>query len=274
MRGDFMLHVIEHTLLDTLKLIPFLFVSFIIIELFEHKFSLKTKKVINKSGNPIIGALLGAIPQCGFSVVATNLYITRVISLGTLISVYLSTSDEMLPILLSNNVDIKIILFIISIKLIIGMFIGLLIDLLIRRKEEKNDYHICANDNCHCEDGILISSVKHTLKTSLFIFIITFIINFIFEYYGIEYLNIGVKGPFISGLFGLIPNCASSVMITELYINNMLSLGSVVAGLLTNSGVALLILFKENKDKMENIKILTILYMVGVISGIVLDLFM
>lgn len=260
--------------MDTLKLIPFLFVSFIIIELFEHKFSLKTKKVINKSGNPIIGALLGAIPQCGFSVVATNLYITRVISLGTLISVYLSTSDEMLPILLSNNVDIKIILFIISIKLIIGMFIGLLIDLLIRRKEEKNDYHICANDNCHCEDGILISSVKHTLKTSLFIFIITFIINFIFEYYGIEYLNIGVKGPFISGLFGLIPNCASSVMITELYINNMLSLGSVVAGLLTNSGVALLILFKENKDKMENIKILTILYMVGVISGIVLDLFM
>lgn len=266
-----MLHVLEHTLKDGLKLFPFLFLSFLIIELLEHKFSNKTKNIISKSGNPITGSILGAIPQCGFSVVATNLYITRVITLGTLISIYLSTSDEMLPILISNNVEFALILKILLIKIIIGMLIGFIIDFVFRKKEAEK-FSICDCDHCHCKESILISSLKHTIKTLIFILLITFIINFILEYYHIDIDHINTFGPFLASLVGLIPNCASSVILTELYLNNVLSLGSMIAGLLTNSGIALIVLFREN-DLKDNLKIVLILYLVGVLSGIIINLF-
>lgn len=276
-----MKEIIIETLIDSIKLIPFLFIAFLIIELIEHKFSKKEIKLVEKSGKfgPIIGGLLGMFPQCGFSVLATNLYITRIVSLGTLIAIYLSTSDEMLPILISRNVEFSLILKILSIKLSIGIISGFVIDLVFRnRKKVKQDYHICEEDDCHCNDGIIKSAIKHTLNILLFILIINFILTTCFDYFGSDYiskvfLKNSIFGPFISSLVGLIPNCGSSVMITELYLNNAITFGSMLSGLLTGSGVAILVLFKSNKNIKENIKIVSIIYFIGVLSGIVIDLF-
>lgn len=273
-------HTLIHSLEDTLKIIPFLFIAFLIIELIEHKLSKKTKKIITKSGKfgPLFGGLLGLFPQCGFSVMATNLYITRIISLGTLIAIYLATSDEMLPILLSNNVGITMIIKLLGIKLLVGVVVGFIIDFILRkRKKEKIDYHICDEDECHCEKGIISSTIKHTLNTVLFIFIATFLLTISIEVLGEEnlskvFLKNNIFGPFISSLIGLIPNCASSVIITELYIENAISLGAAMAGLLTNSGIALILLFKSNKNLKENFTILGLVYGIGAISGIIIEL--
>lgn len=276
-----MTDIILDTLIDTLKLIPFLFITFLIIEVIEHK--LNNKNIISKSKKygPLIGSLLGAIPQCGFSVMATNLYITRIITLGTLISIYLSTSDEMLPILISENINITTIIVIILIKVIFAIIYGIIIDLILskkQRKQEKENYSICDEEHCHCEKGIFIPALKHTLNITIFIMIITFIINIIFSFVGEDILSKillknSIFSPFITSLIGLIPNCASSVMLTELYINNAINVSSLISGLLTGSGTALLILFKSNKNIKENIKILFILYILGVLSGIILELF-
>ena len=276
-----MTDIILDTLIDTLKLIPFLFITFLIIEVIEHK--LNNKNIISKSKKygPLIGSLLGAIPQCGFSVMATNLYITRIITLGTLISIYLSTSDEMLPILISENINITTIIVIILIKVIFAIIYGIIIDLILskkQRKQEKENYSICDEEHRHCEKGIFIPALKHTLNITIFIMIITFIINIIFSFVGEDILSKillknSIFSPFITSLIGLIPNCASSVMLTELYINNAINVSSLISGLLTGSGAALLILFKSNKNIKENIKILFILYILGVLSGIILELF-
>ncbi|MCX4365005.1 MAG: arsenic efflux protein [Bacilli bacterium] len=272
-----MLDIILDTLIDSLKMLPFLFVAFLLIELIEHKFSDKTKKVISSSGKfgPLLGGVLGAIPQCGFSVLATNLYITRIVSLGTLIAIYLSTSDEMLPILISHNVAISEIIKIISIKVIIGMIMGFIIDL-VYHNNKKSDFHICEESDCDCEESIIKSSIIHTLKTISFIALITFILNAVFNYFNEDVIKNMVSQnkiltPFIASLIGLIPNCGSSVMITELYLNNVITLGSGIAGLLTGSGVALLVLFKSNKNIKENIIILSLIYFIGVISGIIIN---
>lgn len=276
------LHILEHSFLDSIKLLPFLFIAFLIIELIEHKLSNKSKKTISKSGKfgPIIGSLLGLIPQCGFSVVATNLYITRILSLGTLISIYLSTSDEMLVILLSKNASLNTILPLLGTKFLIGMISGFIIDFLLRnKKKEKQTYSICIDEHCGCEEeeNLLKSSLIHTLKTFIFIFIATFIITLIFELYGEEYLSkLLLKdtliSPFITSLIGLIPNCASSVILTELYLSNSINFASIISGLLTGSGVAILVLFKSNKNLKENLTILSLVYGIGVITGIIITL--
>ena len=147
-----------------------------------------------------------------------------------------------------------------------------------QRKQEKENYSICDEEHCHCEKGIFIPALKHTLNITIFIMIITFIINIIFSFVGEDILSKillknSIFSPFITSLIGLIPNCASSVMLTELYINNAINVSSLISGLLTGSGAALLILFKSNKNIKENIKILFILYILGVLSGIILELF-
>lgn len=274
-----MIHLIEHTIIDTLKLVPFLFIVFLIMEFIEHKITDKNKKAITKAGKfgPIIGSILGAFPQCGFSVAATNLFSTRVITLGTLISIYLSTSDEMLPILISQNVEVSVILKILGIKVLIGMICGIVIDLIFKKDNKDIIEEVCEHDNCGCKKSIFKSSVKHTLNITLFLFVMTLILNVLIHYIGEDniaklFLKDSVFSPFISSLIGLIPNCASSVIITELYLNSAITFGSMISGLLTGSGIAIMVLFKVNKDRFENIKILSIIYIIGVISGIIIDL--
>ncbi len=270
--------VIIDTLVDSAKLIPFLFVAFLLIEYIEHKMSKKMENSLKKSGRlgPIIGGLLGAIPQCGFSVLASNLYVTRIITLGTLVAVYLSTSDEMLPILLSSGVAISKVLIIVLTKVVIGIICGIIIDLFVR-KQEKLDYHICDDEHCDCEESILKSAVIHTLKTLLFIAIITFALNLLFAVVNeVKISKLFLKGnifaSFISSLIGLIPNCGASIMITELYLKNVISFGTCIGGLLTGSGLALLVLFKTNKNIKENIKILLIVYFIGAIVGTIFNI--
>ena len=276
-----MKEVILDTIIDSLKLIPFLLVAFIIIELLEHKLNNKTKSIITKSKKvgPIIGSLLGVIPQCGFSVMATNLYITRIITLGTLISRYLSTSDEMLIIMISEKVQISLILKILLIKIFFGIVYGLIIDKIInkKKKDKETNYELCDEEHCDCNHSILLSAIKHTLHITLFIFIITLIINTIFTLLGDNYLskillNNSILSPFITSLIGLIPNCAASVILTELYLNSTISLGALIGGLLTSSGSSLLVLIKNNKNKKENLSIILLLYTLGVLSGIIIEL--
>ena len=289
-----MLEIIKETLIDSIKILPFLFITYLIMEYIEHKMGHKTKSAIKKSGKwgPIIGSILGVFPQCGFSVSATNLYAGRVITLGTLIAVYLSTSDEMLPIFISEAVSPITILKILGIKLIIGMIAGIIIDLfvhlIIKNKEntqqnqeigEENEIgHMCEEEHCHCgENGILKSAIHHTLSIFVFIILITFIINIVVHFVGEEtiagwILNKPVIGPVIASLIGLIPNCAASVIITNMYLEIVISLGSMISGLLTGAGVGLAVLFKTNSKIKENLSISILLYAIGVISGIVIDL--
>ena len=276
-----MKEVILDTIIDSLKLIPFLLVAFLIIELLEHKLNNKTKHIITKSKKvgPIIGSLLGVIPQCGFSVMATNLYITRIITLGTLISIYLSTSDEMLIIMISEKVEISLILKILLIKILFGIVYGLIIDKIInkKKKDKETNYELCDEEHCDCNHSILLSAIRHTLHITLFIFIITLIINTIFTLLGDNYLskillNNSILSPFITSLIGLIPNCAASVILTELYLNSTISLGALIGGLLTSSGSSLLVLIKNNKNQKENLSIVLLLYALGVLSGIIIEL--
>lgn len=282
-----MLEVLEDTAVDSIKLLPFLFITYILMELIEHKAGNKTEKLIKKSGKfgPVLGAFLGIVPQCGFSTVAANLYAARIVTRGTIIAIFLSTSDEMLPILISEGTNIVLILQILAIKLVIGMIFGLLIDLIPRnnKKQAENDEHeeihkICEQEHCNCEEeGIIISSIKHTLQIFAYIFIISLVINAIISLIGEEKIsnlvvNVPFIGYFITAAIGVIPNCASSVILTELYLEKIITIGSMIAGLLVNSGVGLLVLFKVNKNYKENFEILGLLYIIGAITGIVLDL--
>ena len=278
-----LLHVLEHTLLDSIKILPFLLIAYLIMEFIEHKTTDKTRDAIKKSGKfgPFIGSFLGAFPQCGFSVTATNLYAGRVITLGTLFAVYLSTSDEMLPILLSEGVAGPLILKILGIKILIGMLAGVVIDLVANKfyknkKEESKIESICEHDHCHCEESIWKSAIKHTINVFIFILIISLVLNIAIEFIGEDTLAGLVSGkPVITALIacaiGLIPNCASSVILTQLYLSNVLSLAGMIGGLLVNAGVGLLVLFKVNHNLKENIKIVLGLYTISVISAIILQ---
>lgn len=273
-----MIDILNDTILDIIKILPFLFIAFLIIELIEHKLSKKGHTILKESNKygPFIGSILGIIPQCGISVIATNLYITRIITLGTLISIYLSTSDEMLPILIANKTSINIILKILLTKFIIGVIFGCIIDKIIKTKRN-NNYHICQEQSCHCEKSIMKSSIIHTIKTTIFIFIITLIINTIFYYFGKEYIQNILKNKntitiFITSIIGLIPNCGPSIIITQLYIDHILTFSTTISGLLASSGIGILILFKNNKNIKENIKIISLLYITSVITGIILEI--
>ena len=279
-----MIEIIEETLIDSIKLLPFLFITYLIMEYIEHKTSDKLKNTIKKSGKygPVIGGLLGTIPQCGFSVAATNLYATRIITLGTLISVYLATSDEMIPILLSEGAPITTILLILGIKLVIAIIAGFIIDFIIRRKNKENDeeeriIYLCEKEHCHCEHGIFKSALKHTLNIFVFIIIITFIINILIHFIGEDNIANFVRinpilGPVLASIIGLIPNCASSVILTQLYVENVIPVATMISGLLAGTGIGLAVLFRMNKGIKENLKITALMYVIGVISGIILQL--
>ena len=269
-------------LIDTLKLMPYLLVTFLILEFIEHKLSKKNQEKLlkEKKYGPIAGGLLGALPQCGFSAMASELFSSRVITAGTLVAVFLSTSDEMLPIMISENVDILVLIKIIIFKVIVGIIVGFIVDLLYKSKKCKHVHHIdkmCEDEHCHCDkEGIIISSVKHTIKISLFILIVNLLINIIIFKVGEDnlsnvLLHKNILTYFGAALIGLIPNCAGSVIMTELYLSNLITIGNLLAGLLAGSGLGILLLFRTNKNLKENILITAIVYFVGVCLGIIVD---
>lgn len=268
------------SLIDTLKLLPYLFITFVILELIEHKLSNKNEKLLtkNKKLGPLFGGVLGALPQCGFSAMASNLFSARVITMGSLIAVFLSTSDEMLPIMLSEKVNPLLLLEIVSFKIIIGITIGFLIDLIYRKEEHIIISENCEKEHCSCnEEGIFLSSIIHTLKVGLFILIANLLIGFIIFEIGEDKLSSilltkNILTYFTASLIGLIPNCASSVIITEMYLGGLITIGTLLSGLLTGSGLGILLLFRTNKNLKENILILSIIYFIGVIVGLIIDL--
>lgn len=274
-----MLHIIEHSVIDSIKLIPFLFLAYLAMEYLEHRTGNGIRKWLKSADKaaPVIGGLLGAVPQCGFSAAASNLYAGRVITLGTLIAIYLSTSDEMLPILISERAPLKEVMGILLAKALLGMTAGLLIDMIRHRRgaEDRGSIHdICEQEHCRCEKGILSSALTHTVQIAFFILLITFILNLILHFTGENILenllrDRAVLGPVLAGFVGLIPNCAGSVVITQLYLEGALSLGATMAGLFTGSGVGVLVLFRVNRNRRENLKILFLLYGIGVAAGII-----
>lgn len=281
-----MLEMIADTLMDSVKLVPFLFLAYLAMEYLEHRTGEGAKKLIRWAGQenrihagPVIGGLLGAVPQCGFSAAASNLYAGRVITLGTLIAVYLSTSDEMLPILISEKAPVKTILAILLSKAVIGMAAGIIIDVVIRKKGKGNEpciHDICEQEHCHCEQGIVRSALSHTAQIAGFILVVTFLLNLILYFAGEDVLaNLILKrpvlGPVLAGIVGLIPNCAGSVVITQLYLQGAMGTGSALAGLLAGSGVGVLVLFRTNRDRRENLRILGLLYGIGVAAGIAVE---
>jgi len=277
-----MMHALEHAFADTIKLVPFLFVTYLVMEYLEHHAAGKTQRIMERSGKfgPLFGAAVGLFPQCGFSAAAANLYAARVVSRGTLIAVFLATSDEMLPILLSERAGAAAIAQLLGIKFVVGMAAGFVVDgisILLRkkRKEEQKIHELCEQENCDCEAGVLPSAIRHTVHIALFLFVATVILNIGIELLGEDALTVFMQDrPMLSvaltALAGLIPNCVASVLMTRLYLQGLLSLGAAMAGLLVGSGVGVLVLFRMNQDRRDNLTIVGTVYLVGLIAGLVL----
>ncbi len=274
-----------HTLEDTVKLIPFLFLTYLGMEYLENRAAQKTIALLSNTGKkgPMLGGLLGVIPQCGFSAAAAGLYAGGVITVGTMVAVFLSTSDEMLPILISGRADTREILFILIAKVLVGILAGLFVDFVVRRmnggKQKGLQIHeICEEDHCHCEEGsILKSALVHTIRITIFIFGVLFAIQLVTEWIGMERLVELASGhPFLSifsvGLIGMIPNCAVSVAITTLYLEGVISVGSMFAGLLSCAGLGLVILFKMNKGWKKNVTIAGGIYVISVLCGMIMEI--
>ena len=280
-----LMDILLDTTIDTVKLIPFLFLTYLAMEYLENKAGERTIGMLLGAGKkgPIIGGILGVVPQCGFSAAAANLYAGGVITVGTMVGVFLSTSDEMLPILISERTHLKTILIILGAKMLVGVIAGILVDIVVRAmsgggQKGLHIHEICERDHCHCEEGsILKSAVIHSLQIVVFIFVITFVLNMAVEWIGMEQIvRMASAYPmlsiFLAGLVGMIPNCAASVTITTLYLEGVLSAGSMFAGLLSCAGIGLLVLFRMNKDWKKNLMIAGGLYGISVICGLIVEM--
>ena len=316
------IHVAQHSFLDTLYLVPFLYITYLAMEWLEHKCGARTQAAVQKAGvaGPVVGAVLGVVPQCGFSAAAATLWAGRVVTLGTLFTVFLSTSDEMLPIFIAGQVDIATIVRILGAKVLVGMVMGFVVDAFMRfvrhRSDEKLRIHeLCARDRCLCGQGcetctenpeaayahhddcghdcthehhahdhshdhgvgtLLKSALIHTAEVTLYIFIITCVLNAVLETVGEDALSqlLAVSpalSVLISALVGLIPNCAASVVIAQLYVDGVLGAGAMFAGLLVSAGVGLLVLLRTNRRAKQNLCIIGALYATGVIWGMLIN---
>lgn len=274
-----LLHALEHSLIDALKLLPFLFLTYFIMELLEHTAGDKVTRIMSRSGKvgPLAGAVLGAVPQCGFSASGASLYSGRVITAGTLFAIFLSTSDEMIPVMISNRVAPSTLLIILGTKVLFGAAAGFIIDLLIRRKDSVIIGNICEEEGCHCEKGVFRSAIHHSVSVFFFVFAVSFFMEMLIGLVGEDVIAGAVSGtPVISNIIaatvGLIPNCAASVVITELWLDGVISAGAMMSGLLTGAGIGTLVLFRTNKSLKENLLILLSLWLTGAVLGLVLDL--
>lgn len=296
---DLIKHTFMHTLEHSVGLIPFLFLTYLAMEYLEHKAGEKTENAVKKAGKlgPLFGGIVGIVPQCGFSAAASNLYAGRVISKGTLLAIYLSTSDEMLPIMISSRASIGTVVKILVAKVVIAVVAGFVIDLVVKRhqhvqicghhRSHENDhdydhsqssiYDLCKDNHCQCEKGIFRSAVSHTVQITVFVIIITFALQLVLELGGEDILtkllsSHPIVAPLVAGVVGLIPNCASSVAITQLYLNGTMSAGAMMSGLLVSAGMGLPILFRMNHSKKETLQIIGLLYLIGVLAGIAIGI--
>ena len=280
---EFFHEIILHSLIDTCKIIPFLLLTYVIVEILEHKPILTVSNVVHKMGRvgPLIGSVVGCIPQCGFSATAANFFGSGLITIGTLVSVFLSTSDEMIPILLGSSINNVTVFNIIIYKVIVSVFFGFLLDIATRQLKFNHPVQIdgfCEQNNCDChESHSLIKSVlKHTFSVSVVVLFATVSINAIIHLVGHETIttiisNNSFLSYIISSVFGLLPNCSASVILSSLYTEGIISLGTMLSGLLTGSGVGTLVLLKVHKHKYENAFIITWLIFVGIVAGMLAD---
>ena len=275
------------TVRDTASLVLFLFLTYLVMEWLERKTEDQSVAMLSRIGKygPVIGSAAGIIPQCGFSAAAASLYSGGVISVGTVLAVFLSTSDEMVPIFISSAVSAGTIGKLLFAKFLIAMITGLSADLIVRLvnytfRTHKHIHDLCEQDECGCEDeegGIIHSALVHTVKITVFIFIVSLIISLLVGFTGKNALasfmtGIPVLGVFLSGLIGLIPNCAASVVITQLYLEGLLTAGKLMAGLLVSAGVGVIVLIRTNRHLAENLRVIAVLYASGVAWGILIDL--
>lgn len=278
MTAQMVLHVLLHGVLDSLKTLPFLFLTYLIMEFLEHKAGDGVKKAVAKAGRfgPLAGGALGLLPQCGFSAVAAGLYAGRVVSIGTVLSVFLATSDEMIAVFAGNGVPAGRILTVLALKLVIAVAVGFLADLLLRRRAPElcvEDF--CEEEHCHCERGVWRSALHHTLHVFVFLLCINLLLGFVLELWGEARIaalmrDVPVLGELLAALIGLIPNCAASVAIATMYTKGVISAGAMLAGLLTGAGSGLLVLFRTNRRRGENLLFVLALLFVGVLFGTLL----
>ena len=289
---DEILHALEHSVLhaltDTLKLIPFLFLTYLLMEFLEHRAGGATERWLRRAGcvGPLLGGVLGMLPQCGFSAAAAGLYAGRVVTAGTLIAVFLATSDEMLPMLISSGADPLLIARLLLTKLFIGVLAGFAVDgisrLLRRRglvKESDDDAieELCERERCECGERFWLSALKHTAYITVFLLIFTFALNLAVELIGEAQIGAIVSdrpvlGSLLSALVGLIPNCASSIALTSLYLEGVIPVGTMMAGLCVNAGVGIAVLLRNNRPVRDSLRVLLILFAVSVAAGILIDL--
>ncbi|MCC8044979.1 MAG: arsenic efflux protein [Clostridiales bacterium] len=315
-----MLDVLSDALTDCVKLLPFLFLSYLAVEYIEHRMDERSKRIIYRAGKagPLLGSLLGVIPQCGFSAAAAGLYAGRVVSPGTLIAIFLSTSDEMLPLMLSAGIRPGLIFRVLAGKVAAGTVVGLFVDFAAARlhlwnpaysekpritpfmkkedidrssscaeraaeyyltpgeTEHKARMHICDKEHCNCsEDGIFLAALRHTLQTWIFILLISLALGFGMEWFQDTAFSRGIFSvpqiqAVLAALVGMIPNCAASVLITQLYLEGILGSGALFSGLLCGAGTGLLVLYRENDRPRENLALTAVLYISGVLAGMIL----
>ena len=280
---ELFLDCLKDAFFDTLKLLPLLFLTYLLMEYIEHKGNEKMEAVIQRSGRlgPLAGAFLGLVPQCGFAGAAAGFFSSRMITPGTLFAIFLSTSDEMLPLMIASAAPASTILHILGAKLIIAIVLGFLLDLFLAGKRQFVQDHVCAmceREHCGCEEhGILRAAINHSLRISLFILLISLTLNLLIELAGLSrisgaFLSSPLWGTVITALVGLIPNCTPSLIITTFYLQGVLSGGAMMAGLLTNAGMGLLVLYRTNPSWKENLCFTALLYFAGVIIGLLTNL--
>ena len=281
-----MLDALLDAIIDSLKILPFLFITYLILEYLESNTEHRVHALVRQAGwmGPFWGGLLGAVPQCGFSAAASNLYAGRTISLGTLIAIFLATSDEMLPIMISESVAVSTMLKLLASKCVIGILCGFVIDAvchIVSRREtgqadDESDFlieRLCEKEHCHCGSGsIVLSALKHTANIILFVFLVTVLLNLAFLLLGEDRIGSAVAsrpvaGLLLSSLIGLIPNCGASVLLTQMYLHGVIPASHLIAGLLDGAGVGLLILFRVNPDQKENLSIMLLLYILAIVFG-------
>ena len=276
-----MLDTILDSLVDTGKILPSLFLTYLLMEYLEHHAGGKAARLLQRArgAGPFFGALLGLVPQCGFSGAAASFYAGGAITAGTLLAVFLATSDEMLPILISAQVPGKTVLTILGVKLVCGVLVGFLVDFFLRLRHvgrHREIHEFCEREHCSCDGGILRSALRHTVKIILLIFAVTVLLNLVFLYLPKERIaavwSVPVLGELLAAIVGLLPNCAASVMITDLYLSGVMGPGPMLAGLLVNAGVGLLVLFRVNRNRRENLAIGGTLLLSGVILGTICGL--